>query len=367
MAGHSQFKNIMHRKGRQDAQKSKLFSKLAREITVAAKMGQPDPSMNARLRAAIISARQENMSKDSIERAVKKATGSEGENYDEIRYEGYGPGGVAVIVEALTDNRNRAASDIRSYFTKSGGNLGETGSVALRVDRTGIIEYDAKVASDDAMLEAAIEAGADDVSSSENGHEIYASPETFREVAKALEAKFGEARKAALTWKPHNTVPVDDETGEKLLKLIELLNEHDDVQNVYANFEVSDALVARMGGCVSSGVAFHTPLSSPGLTGRSSIPEQLRWNRETSAYWIPRFSRGMTTSFCFVCGAPALSLPHDSSADSPSHPYSGHRSGPAPHRLGRDRNRGQPADVRRLRLGGTAGGPAAGEPPFGDP
>ena len=163
MAGHSQFKNIMHRKGRQDAQKSKLFSKLAREITVAAKMGAPDPAMNARLRAAIISARQENMSKDSIERAVKKATGTEGENYDEIRYEGYGPGGVAVIVEALTDNRNRAASDIRSYFTKSGGNLGETGSVAFMFDRTGIIEYDAKVGSDDAMLEAAIEAGADDV------------------------------------------------------------------------------------------------------------------------------------------------------------------------------------------------------------
>ena len=248
MAGHSQFKNIMHRKGRQDAQKSKLFSKLAREITVAAKMGQPDPSMNARLRAAIISARQENMSKDSIERAVKKAIGSDGENYDEIRYEGYGPGGVAVIVEALTDNRNRAASDIRSYFTKSGGNLGETGSVAFMFDRTGIIEYDAKIASDDAMLDAAIEAGADDVSSSENGHEIYASQETFREVEKALEAKFGEARKAALTWKPQNTVPVDDETGERLLKLIDLLNEHDDVQNVYANFEVSDALVAKMGG-----------------------------------------------------------------------------------------------------------------------
>ncbi len=226
MAGHSQFKNIMHRKGRQDAQKSKLFSKLAREITVSAKMGQPDPSMNARLRAAIISARQENMSKDSIERAVKKASGTESENYDEIRYEGYGPGGVAVIVEALTDNRNRAASDIRSYFTKAGGNLGETGSVAFMFDRTGVIEYDAKVASDDAVLEAAIEAGADDVASSENGHD----------------------RRAALTWKPHNTVPVDDETGEKLLKLIDLLNEHDDVQNVYANFEVSDALVARMGG-----------------------------------------------------------------------------------------------------------------------
>src|SRR6476619_4975339 len=248
MAGHSQFKNIMHRKGRQDAQKSKLFGKLAREITVAAKMGQPDPAMNARLRAAIISARQENMSKDSIERAIKKAGGNDGENYDEIRYEGYGPGGVAVIVEALTDNRNRAASDIRSYFTKSGGNLGETGPVAFMFDHTSIIEYDAKVASDDAMLDAAIEAGADDVVSNEGGHEIYGSQETFREVARALEAKFGEARKAALTWKPQNTIAVDDETGEKLLKLMDLLNEHDDVQNVYANFEISDELVAKMGG-----------------------------------------------------------------------------------------------------------------------
>ncbi|CAN5171516.1 YebC/PmpR family DNA-binding transcriptional regulator [soil metagenome] len=248
MAGHSQFKNIMHRKGRQDAQKSKLFSKLAREITVAAKMGMPDPAMNARLRAAMTAARQENMSKDSIERAVKKAIGGEGENYDEIRYEGYGPGGVAVIVQALTDNRNRAASDIRSYFTKSGGNLGETGSVSFMFDHVGIIEYDAAKASADDMLEAAIDAGADDVVSGESGHEIYASQETFRDVAKALEAKFGEARKAELTWKPHNTVPVDDETGEKLIKLIDLLNDHDDVQNVYANFEVSDALVAKMGG-----------------------------------------------------------------------------------------------------------------------
>jgi YebC/PmpR family DNA-binding regulatory protein len=248
MAGHSQFKNIMHRKGRQDAQKSKVFGKLAREITVAAKLGTPDPAMNARLRAAIISARQENMSKDSIERAVKKAIGGDGENYDEIRYEGYGPGGVAVIVEVLTDNRNRAASDIRSYFTKSGGNLGETGAVSFMFDRTGVIEYDARVASDDAILEAAIEAGADDVVSSENGHEIYASQETFRDVAKALEAKFGEARKAALIWRPQNTIEVDDEAGEKLIRLVDLLSEHDDVQNVYANFEVSDALVAKMGG-----------------------------------------------------------------------------------------------------------------------
>src|ERR1700720_712319 len=199
-------------------------------------------------RAAILPPRQENMSKDSIERAVKKASGSESETYDEIRYEGYGPGGVAVIVEALTDNRNRAASDIRSYFTKAGGNLGETGSVAFLFDRTGVIEYDAGAASDDAVLDAAIEAGADDVISSESGHEIYASQESLREVAKALETKFGEPRKAALTWKPQNTVVVDDETGERLLKLIDLLNEHDDVQNVFANFEVSDALMAKLGG-----------------------------------------------------------------------------------------------------------------------
>ena len=247
MAGHSQFKNIMHRKGRQDAQKSKLFGKLAREITVSAKLGTPDPAMNPRLRAAVVAARQENMPKDNIERAIKKAMGGEGENYDEIRYEGYGPGGVAIIIEALTDNRNRAASDIRSYFTKAGGNLGETGSVSFMFDRTGIIEYDAGAASDDAMLDAAIEAGADDVISSESGHEIYASQESFREVARALEAKFGEPRKAALTWKPQNTVSVDDETGERLLKLMDMLNEHDDVQNVFANFEVSDALVAKMG------------------------------------------------------------------------------------------------------------------------
>jgi YebC/PmpR family DNA-binding regulatory protein len=248
MAGHSQFKNIMHRKGRQDAQKSKLFGKLAREITVAAKLGTPDPAMNPRLRAAVVAAREENMPKDNIERAIKKAIGGEGDTYDEIRYEGYGPGGVAIIVEALTDNRNRAASDIRSYFTKAGGNLGETGSVAFMFDRTGIIEYDSSAASDDAMLDAAIEAGADDVLSSESGHEIYASQDSFREVAKLLEAKFGEPRKAALTWKPQNTVTVDDETAEKLLKLMDHLNDHDDVQNVFANFEISDAMMAKMGG-----------------------------------------------------------------------------------------------------------------------
>jgi len=246
MAGHSQFKNIMHRKGRQDAAKSKLFSKLAREITVSAKLGLPDPAMNPRLRAAIIAARAENMPKDSIERAIKKATGGEGEIYEQIRYEGYGPGGVAVIVEVLTDNRNRTAGEVRSTFTKSGGNLAETGAVSFMFDHVGVIEYDAKVASAEAMFEAALEAGADDVVSSQDGHEIYARQDRFGSVAKALEAKFGEPRKAALVWRPQNTVAVDDEQGEKLLKLIENLNEHDDVQNVYANFEVSDALVSRL-------------------------------------------------------------------------------------------------------------------------
>jgi YebC/PmpR family DNA-binding regulatory protein len=246
MAGHSQFKNIMHRKGRQDAAKSKLFGKLAREITVSAKMGLPDPAMNPRLRAAIIAARAENMPKDNIERAIKKATGGDAEIYEEIRYEGYGPGGVAVIVELLTDNRNRAAGEVRAAFTKHGGNLAETGAVSFMFDHVGLVEYDAKVASPDAMLEAAIEAGAEDVGSSESGHEIYTTQDTLRDVAKALEAKFGEPRKAALVWKPQNTVAVDDLQGEKLLKLIETLNEHDDVQNVYANFEISDALVHRL-------------------------------------------------------------------------------------------------------------------------
>jgi YebC/PmpR family DNA-binding regulatory protein len=246
MAGHSQFKNIMHRKGKQDAVRSKLFSKLAREITVAAKQGLPDASMNARLRAAVLAARAENMPKDNIERAIKKAAGSDSENYEEIRYEGYAPGGVAVIVEALTDNRNRTASEVRSYFTKAGGALAETGAVSFMFDRVGVVEYDARVASGDAMLEAAIEAGAEDVVSNEGGHEIYTTQESLREVGKALEAKFGEPRKAALVWKPQNTVAVNDEQGEKLFKLIETLNEHDDVQNVYANFEVSDALMQKL-------------------------------------------------------------------------------------------------------------------------
>jgi YebC/PmpR family DNA-binding regulatory protein len=246
MAGHSQFKNIMHRKGRQDAVKSKLFGKLAREITVSAKIGLPDPDMNPRLRAAIIAARAENMPKDNIDRAIKKALGGDAETYEEIRYEGYGPGGVAVIVEVLTDNRNRTAGEVRAAFTKSGGNLAETGAVSFMFDHVGVIEYDAKAATADAMFEAALEAGADDVVSSESGHEIYAAQDRYGAVAKALEAKFGEPRKASLVWRPQNIVAVGDEQGEKLLKLIENLNEHDDVQNVYANFEVSDALVQKM-------------------------------------------------------------------------------------------------------------------------
>jgi YebC/PmpR family DNA-binding regulatory protein len=246
MAGHSQFKNIMHRKGRADKARSKLFSKLAREITVAAKLGMPDPAFNPRLRAAILAARAENMPKDNIERAVKKASGSDSENYDEIRYEGYGPGGVAVIVEALTDNRNRTAGEVRAIFTKSGGNLAETGAVSFMFDHVGVVEYEAGVASADAVLEAAIEAGAEDVVSSEDGHQIFTTTDTLRDVAKALEAKFGEPRKTALLWKPQNTVALDDEAGEKVLRLVETLDDNEDVQNVYANFEVSDALVQKM-------------------------------------------------------------------------------------------------------------------------
>jgi YebC/PmpR family DNA-binding regulatory protein len=246
MAGHSQFKNIMHRKGRQDAVRSKLFSKLAREITVSAKLGLPDPNMNPRLRAAIIAARAENMPKDNIERAIKKALGGDAENYDEVRYEGYGPGGVAVIVEALTDNRNRTASEVRATFTKNGGNLAETGAVSFMFDRVGVVDLDPKVASADQMLDAAIEAGAEDVVSTANGHEVYTTQESLREVAKVLEARFGEPRKAALVWKPQTMVAVDDEQGEKLLRLVETLEDNDDVQNVYANFEVSDALVLKM-------------------------------------------------------------------------------------------------------------------------
>jgi YebC/PmpR family DNA-binding regulatory protein len=246
MAGHSQFKNIMHKKGKQDAIRSKLFSKLAREITVAAKLGLPDPAMNARLRAAVIAARAENMPKDNIERAIKKAAGADGENYAEVRYEGYAPGGVAVIVEALTDNRNRTAGEVRSSFAKAGGALAETGAVSFMFDRVGLIVFDRKAADDEAMLEAAIEAGADDVASGPEGHEVITSVEALREAQKALEAKFGEPEKAAIVWRPQTTVAVDDEAGEKILRLIDALEDNDDVQNVTANVEISEALMAKM-------------------------------------------------------------------------------------------------------------------------
>ena len=248
MAGHSQFKNIMHRKGRVDAHRSKLFSKLAREITVAAKMGMPDPNMNPRLRAAILAARAENMPKDNIERAIKKAQGGDAENYDEIRYEGYGPGGAAIIVEAMTDNRNRTASDVRSTFTKSGGNLAETGAVSFMFDHVGVVQFAPEAADADAMFEAAIEAGADDVVSTPDGHEVYCEQGALADVTKALEARFGEPRKSALVWRPQNTIAVDDDAGEKLLRLMESLEDHDDVQNVFVNFEVSDALMQKMAG-----------------------------------------------------------------------------------------------------------------------
>jgi len=248
MAGHSQFKNIMHKKGKQDAIRSKLFSKLAREITVAAKMGMPDVNMNPRLRLAVLAARAENMPKDNIQRAINKASGADAENYEEVRYEGYAPGGVAVIVEALTDNRNRTAGEVRSYFTKAGGALAETGAVSFMFDHVGLIVYDKKVASDDAMVDAAIEAGADDVQSGEEEHEILTSIEMFKDAQKALEAKFGEPPKASIVWRPQNTIVVDDEAGEKILRLIGALEDNDDVQNVTANFEISDALLARMQG-----------------------------------------------------------------------------------------------------------------------
>ncbi|KMO31696.1 YebC/PmpR family DNA-binding transcriptional regulator [Methylobacterium aquaticum] len=248
MAGHSQFKNIMHRKGRVDAVRSKVFSKLAREITVAAKLGTPDPSMNPRLRAAILAARAENMPKDNIERAIKKAVGGDAENYEEIRYEGYGPGGAALIVEAQTDNRNRTASDVRSAFTKSGGSLAETGAVSFMFDRVGLVAFDAKVADADTMLEAAIEAGADDVKSDESGHEVTCDQGALGEVSKTLEARFGEPRRTALIWRAQNTVDVDDETAEKLIRLVETIEDQDDVQNVFVNFAVSDAMLAKMQG-----------------------------------------------------------------------------------------------------------------------
>ncbi len=245
MAGHSQFKNIMHKKGAQDARRSKVFGKLAREITVAAKMGLPDPDMNARLRLAIQNARAENMPKDNIDRAVKKAAGTDGENYEEVRYEGYGPGGVAVIVEALTDNRNRTAGAVRSYFSKNGGAMGETGSVSFMFDRVGQITYPASAGTPDAMLEAAINAGADDVQSGEE-HLIYCAFADLGEVAKALEAALGEAETVKIVWRPQTRTELDEERAGTMLKLLATLEDDDDIQTVYSNFETSDEVMAKI-------------------------------------------------------------------------------------------------------------------------
>jgi YebC/PmpR family DNA-binding regulatory protein len=246
MAGHSQFKNIMHRKGRQDAVRSKMFAKFAREITVAAKTGVPEPDMNPRLRLAIQAARAENMPKDNIERAIKKAAGGDTESYEAIRYEGYGPGGVAVIVEALTNNRNRTGGAIRAVFTKHGGNLGATGAVSHMFVHVGEITYPASAGSADAVLEAAIDAGADDVKSEADGHLVTCAFEDLAAVSSALEAKLGEPTTAKVLWKPTLTTAVDEEKAGSMLKLIAALDEDDDVQNVYSNFEVSDAVLAKL-------------------------------------------------------------------------------------------------------------------------
>lgn len=252
MAGHSHAKNIMHRKGKSDAARSKVFSKLAREITVAAKLGAPDPAFNSRLRLAVAAARGLSMPRENIERAIKKAQGADGENYESIRYEGYGPGGVAVIVEALTDNRNRTASNVRSTFSKNGGALGETNSVAFMFDRVGEIFYPLEAGSADKIMEAAIEAGADDVETDEDeeegGHSIYTSFENMMDVAAALEKTLGEAESVKAVWQAQNNVPVDAEKGATLIKLIGILEDDDDIQDVYANYEMSDEDLAKAGG-----------------------------------------------------------------------------------------------------------------------
>ena len=247
MAGHSKFKNIMHRKGAQDKKRSALFSKLSREITVAAKSGLPDPAMNARLRAAVLAARAGGMPKDNIDRSIKKAEGGESENYEEVRYEGFGPGGVSLIIETLTDNRNRTATNVRTAVSKNGGNLGAGGSVSHAFDRMGLISYPAGAGDADTVFEAALEAGAEDVSSTEEGHEIWTSIDQLHGVAKALEATLGESEGAKLAWRPQTTVDVGEEAAGQLLKLIDTLDEDDDVQQVWGNYEVSDAVMEKLG------------------------------------------------------------------------------------------------------------------------
>lgn len=248
MAGHSQFKNIMHRKGAKDAKRAKLFTKLAREITVAAKLGLPDPAYNARLRSAINDAKAESMPKDNIERAIKKATGADQENYEEARYEGRGPGNVAIIVEALTNNRNRTATDLRVAFSRNGGALGETNSVAYCFQRVGQIHFTTNVGDADKVLSAALDAGADDVSSDEKGHDVYCAPDDLHAVQKSLEAALGPAETARLEWRPTMSVDVAGETAEELMNLLTALDDNDDVQRVVANYEMSDEVMARLGG-----------------------------------------------------------------------------------------------------------------------
>jgi YebC/PmpR family DNA-binding regulatory protein len=249
MAGHSQFKNIMHRKGRQDAQRAKIFTKVIREITTAARLGAADPASNPRLRAAVIAAREANMTRDTIDRAIKRGSGNDADaNYEEVRYEGYGPGGVAVIVEALTNNRNRTAGEVRSIFSKHGGNLGESNSVSFMFDRMGEFRFPLSVGDADQVLEKAIDAGAEDVVSGEGEdavHEIYSAQDGFNAVREALEKSIGQPSSAKLMWRPKTTTPVEGETAKKLLDLISALDDNDDVQNVYANFELSDDALAK--------------------------------------------------------------------------------------------------------------------------
>ena len=247
MAGHSKFKNIMHRKGAQDKKRSASFSKLSREITVAAKMGMPDPDMNPRLRAAVNAAKALSVPKDNIQRAIDKASRNDAENYEEIRYEGYGPGGVALIVEALTDNRNRTATNVRTAFSRNGGNLGASGAVSHGFERLGLIEYDAKAGDEDTVLEAAIEAGADDVESDDDGHAIWVAMEALHPVARELEKTLGEAQAVKLAWKPGLTTEVDEDTAVTLLKLIDTLDDDDDVQAVWGNYEIPDAVMEKLG------------------------------------------------------------------------------------------------------------------------
>jgi len=246
MAGHSKWANIQHRKGRQDKLRSKMFSKLSKEITVAAKMGDPDPEKNPRLRLAVKAAKAQSMPKDVIERAIKKSQAGEGEDYEEIRYEGYGPNGIAVIVETMTDNRNRTASNVRSYFTKNGGNLGETGSVSFMFDRLGAVSYPPEAGDADTVMMAALEAGAEDVESDDDGHMVYCAVEDLSDVSEALEKDLGESAESKLIWKPQTMTEVDLETAQKLIKLIDTLEEDDDVQTVTANFDIPEDVAAQL-------------------------------------------------------------------------------------------------------------------------